>query len=208
MDKYLGNREDWDKAEAQLREFAQERGVEVIEQVGEAAFYGPKIDFMTKDSIGREWQVATIQVDRNMPDRFELDCISEDNQKERVVMVHAAIMGSIERFISILIEHHAGKFPFWMSPVQAVILPITDAQTEYAQQVADQLKEQGIRVEIDDRSQRLQAKIRDAQLQKVPYMLVVGGKEAEAGTVAVRGRDTGDEGVVKVDEFITKLLTK
>ena len=206
MDKYLGSREQWDMAEEQLRTFAKERGAEFVEAVGEAAFYGPKLDFITKDSLGREWQVATIQADRNMPERFDLFCINEAGEKERVVMVHAAIMGSIERFVSILIEHHAGKFPFWLAPVQVKILPITDGQIEYAQQVMQQLEDAGIRVEIDQRSERLSAKIRDAQLQKVPYMFVVGGKEAEAQSVAVRSRDAGDLGVQTITESIDKLL--
>ena len=206
MDKYLGSREQWDMAEEQLRSFAKERGAEFVEAVGEAAFYGPKLDFITKDSLGREWQVATIQADRNMPERFDLFCINEAGEKERVVMVHAAIMGSIERFVSILIEHHAGKFPFWLAPVQVKILPITDGQIEYAQQVMQQLTEAGLRVEIDERSERLNAKIRDAQLQKVPYMFVVGGKEAESQSVAVRSRDAGDLGVQTIAESIDKLL--
>lgn len=206
MDKYLGSREQWDMAEEQLRSFAKERGAEFVEAVGEAAFYGPKLDFITKDSLGREWQVATIQADRNMPERFDLFCINEAGEKERVVMVHAAIMGSIERFVSILIEHHAGKFPFWLAPVQVKILPITDGQIEYAQQVMQQLMEAGLRVEIDERSERLNAKIRDAQLQKVPYMFVVGGKEAESQSVAVRSRDAGDLGVQTIAESIDKLL--
>ncbi len=206
MEKYLGSREQWDMAEEQLRSFAKERGAEFVEAVGEAAFYGPKLDFITKDSLGREWQVATIQADRNMPERFDLFCINEAGEKERVVMVHAAIMGSIERFVSILIEHHAGKFPFWLAPVQVKILPITNGQIEYAQQVMQQLTEAGLRVEIDERSERLNAKIRDAQLQKVPYMFVVGGKEAEAQSVAVRSRDSGDLGVQTIAESIEKLL--
>ena len=206
MDKYLGSREQWDMAEEQLRSFAKERGVEFVEANGEAAFYGPKLDFITKDSLGREWQVATIQADRNMPERFDLFCVNEAGEKERVVMVHAAIMGSIERFVSILIEHHAGKFPFWLAPVQVKILPITDGQIEYAQQVMQKLEGVGLRVEIDQRSERLNAKIRDAQLQKVPYMFVVGGKEAEAQSVAVRSRDAGDLGVQKIDEAVAKLL--
>lgn len=206
MDKYLGSREQWDMAEEQLRSFAKERGAEFVEAVGEAAFYGPKLDFITKDSLGREWQVATIQADRNMPERFDLFCVNEAGEKERVVMVHAAIMGSIERFVSILIEHHAGKFPFWLAPVQVKILPITDGQIEYAQQVMQQLTEAGLRVEIDERSERLNAKIRDAQLQKVPYMFVVGGKEAESQSVAVRSRDAGDLGVQTIAESIDKLL--
>lgn len=205
MDKYLGTREQWDMAEEQLRSFAKERDAEFVEAIGEAAFYGPKLDFMTKDSLGREWQVATIQADRSMPERFDLFCINEAGEKERVVMVHAAIMGSIERFVSILIEHHAGKFPFWLAPVQVKILPITDGQIEYAQQVMQQLTEVGLRVEIDQRSERLNAKIRDAQLQKIPYMFVVGGKEAEAQSVAVRSRDAGDLGVQTIGEAIAKL---
>jgi threonyl-tRNA synthetase len=206
MDKYLGSREQWDMAEEQLRSFAKERGAEFVEAVGEAAFYGPKLDFITKDSLGREWQVATIQADRNMPERFDLFCVNEAGEKERVVMVHAAIMGSIERFVSILIEHHAGKFPFWLAPVQVKILPITDGQIEYAKQVMEQLTGAGLRVEIDERSERLNAKIRDAQLQKVPYMFVVGGKEAESQSVAVRSRDAGDLGVQTIAESIDKLL--
>jgi len=205
MDKYLGTREQWDMAEEQLRSFAKERDAEFVEAIGEAAFYGPKLDFMTKDSLGREWQVATIQADRSMPERFDLFCINEAGEKERVVMVHAAIMGSIERFVSILIEHHAGKFPFWLAPVQVKILPITDGQIEYAQQVTQQLTEVGLRVEIDQRSERLNAKIRDAQLQKIPYMFVVGGKEAEAQSVAVRSRDAGDLGVQTISGAIAKL---
>ncbi len=205
MDKYLGSREQWEKAEGQLRSFAQERGAEYTEAIGEAAFYGPKLDFMTHDSLGREWQVATIQADRNMPERFDLFCTNEAGEKERVVMVHAAIMGSIERFVSILIEHHAGKFPFWLAPVQVKILPITDQQLDYAQKVSEQLRAVNIRVEIDGRSERLNAKIRDAQLQKVPYMFVVGGKEAEAQTVAVRSRDAGDLGVKSISDAVAQL---
>lgn len=205
MDKYLGSREQWDKAEEQLRGMAQKRGVEFFEAVGEAAFYGPKLDFMTKDSLGREWQVATIQADRSMPNSFDLFCTNEAGEKERVVMVHAAIMGSIERFVSILIEHHAGKFPFWLSPVQVKILPITDAQLDYCQSVSQQLIDAGMRVEIDSRSERLSAKIRDAQMEKVPYMLIIGGKEVESGTVSVRDREGQEEKGVKIGECIRRL---
>lgn len=206
QENYLGDRALWERAEQQLRDFAKERGVKYFEAIGEAAFYGPKIDFITKDSLGREWQVATIQADRNMPERFDLWCTNEAGEKERIVMVHAAIMGSIERFVSILIEHHAGKFPFWLAPVQVKLLPITDGQIDYARHVAQQLTEAGIRTEIDDRSERLNAKIRNAQLEKVPYMLVVGAKEAEANTVAVRHRDEGDQGVMAVDNLINRLV--
>lgn len=205
QENYLGTKEQWQMAEQQLRELIQERGADFVEATGEAAFYGPKVDFMTKDSLGRQWQVATIQADRNMPERFDLFCTNEAGEKERIVMVHAAIMGSIERFVSILIEHHAGKFPFWLAPVQVKILPITDQQLDYAHAVAQQLAESGIRVEIDERSERLNAKIRDAQLEKVPYMFIVGGKEAEAQTVALRSRDEGDLGVSTVVEAVKKI---
>lgn len=205
MDKYLGSRDQWDKAEEQLRDMAKKRGVEFFEAIGEAAFYGPKLDFMTKDSLGREWQVATIQADRSMPNSFDLFCTNEAGEKERVVMVHAAIMGSIERFVSILIEHHAGKFPFWLAPVQVKVLPITDAQIEYSKSVASQLQKSGIRVEIDTRSERLSAKIRDGQMEKVPYMLIVGREEIESGTVSVRDRDGQEEkGVVLADWIVER----
>jgi len=205
MDKYLGSREDWDKYEDQLRGLIKDRGADFFEAIGEAAFYGPKIDFMAKDSLGREWQVATIQADRNMPKNFDLFCINEEGQQERIVMVHAAIMGSIERFLSILIEHYAGAFPVWLSPVQAKILTIADRHADYANQVKAQLVEQGIRTEIDDRPERLSAKIRDAQLQKIPYMLIVGDKEAASQQVGVRSREKGDEGAVKVAELIDQI---
>lgn len=208
MDKYLGTKEQWVQAEDQLRQFATERGAEYFEAVGEAAFYGPKLDFMTKDSLGREWQVATIQADRNMPSRFELTYTNEAGEKEQVVMIHAAIMGSIERFISILIEHHAGKFPFWLSPVQVKVLPITDGQHQYAQDVVAQLTSAKIRAEVDDRSDRLQAKIRDAQLQKIPYMLIVGAKETATQTVSVRSRDQGDLGTQSITQVIRQLSEK
>jgi threonyl-tRNA synthetase len=204
MDKYLGSREDWDKFEDQLRGFIKDRNGEFFEAIGEAAFYGPKIDFMAKDSLGREWQVATIQADRNMPKNFDLFCINEQGEQERIVMVHAAIMGSIERFLSILIEHYAGAFPVWLSPVQAKILPIADRHIDYANQVKAQLLEQGIRTEIDDRPERLSAKIRDAQLQKVPYMLIVGDKEAESQQVGVRSRQ-GDEGAAEVAKLVDRV---
>ncbi|HOZ03383.1 MAG TPA: threonine--tRNA ligase [Candidatus Woesebacteria bacterium] len=205
MDKYLGTKEQWAQAEDQLRQFATERGAKYFEAVGEAAFYGPKLDFMTKDSLGREWQVATIQADRNMPSRFELTYTNEAGEKEQVVMIHAAIMGSIERFISILIEHHAGKFPFWLAPVQVKVLPITDGQHQYAQDVVSQLTKAKLRVELDDRSERLQAKIRDAQLQQIPYMLILGAKEVANQTVSVRSRDAGDLGSMDLTEITSKL---
>jgi threonyl-tRNA synthetase len=205
-ENYMGGKDYWNMAENALREIAVERGAETTEAVGEAAFYGPKLDFMAKDSLGREWQVATNQLDMSMPESFGLVCTNEKGEKEPVVMIHAAIMGSIERYMSILIEHFAGKFPVWLAPVQVKILPISDKYMEYAQKVEAQLVKAGVRTELDDRAERLQAKIRDAQMEKVPYMLVVGEKEMGGGTVAVRQRDTREQEVVKVEDFVNKVV--
>lgn len=207
-EKYMGSRDLWEKSENELRELVAEQGAPAVEQVGEAAFYGPKLDFMAHDSLGREWQVATIQLDMNMPESFDLNCINEAGEKERIVMIHAAIMGSIERFLSIIIEHYAGKFPLWLSPVQVKVLPVSDKFNDYSQKVVDALKAAGVRVENDDRSERLSAKIRQAQLEKVPYMLIIGGQEEEAGTVSVRSRDEGEQEVLKLEEFVDKVLDK
>lgn len=206
MENYLGEEADWQRWEAGLRNLAKNRGVEFIEENGEAAFYGPKIDFIAYDSLGREWQVATIQADRNMPESFDLFCINEDNEKERIVMVHAAIMGSIERFMAILIEHYAGAFPVWLSPVQAVVLPIADRHLGYAREVEAKALELGLRVEVVDTNESLSKKIRNAQKGKIPYSLVVGDKEGEDKTVAVRRRGEKGQEVVSVDEFWAKLV--
>lgn len=208
MDKYLGKRADWEYAEDKLRELAKSRGEDVQEVEGEAAFYGPKLDFMAEDSLGREWQVATIQLDMNMPESFDLTCVNEAGEKERIVMLHAAIMGSIERYVSILIEHFAGKFPVWLSPVQVKLLPISQAHHEYAKKVEEKMLAQGIRVELDDRSETLSAKIRDAQLEQVPYMMVVGDKEMENETVTLRRREGGKQAVMAVDAFVEQILTE
>jgi threonyl-tRNA synthetase len=207
-EKYLGKPEDWEFAENQLREVAKERGVEVIEAPGEAAFYAPKLDFMARDSIGREWQVATNQLDVNMPGRFGLYCINEDGEKEDIFMIHAAIMGSIERYLSILIEHFAGAFPVWLSPVQAKILPITERSLNYGHIVANRLKDEGIRIELDDRNETLGAKIRDAQNEKVPYMLIVGDKEEQAEKIAVRLRHGEDLGQIDIVDFEKRVTEK
>jgi threonyl-tRNA synthetase len=207
-DKYLGERKDWEYAEEQLRQLAKDRGEEIQEEVGEAAFYGPKLDFMAEDSLGREWQVATIQLDMNMPKSFDLNCINEQGEKEQVVMIHAAIMGSIERYVSILIEHFSGKFPLWLSPVQVKILPISQAHHKYAQQMAEELVAKGVRVEVNDRSETLSAKIRDAQLEQTPYMVVVGDKEMQADSVALRARDGEKQEVMPVADFVAKLETE
>lgn len=206
-DSYLGEPEQWEKAQDLLREIAKEKNIETYEGIGEAAFYGPKLDFMSKDSLGREWQVATIQFDFNMPERFDLFCINEAGEQERIVMIHAAIMGSIERFLSVLIEHTGGNFPTWLAPVQAVIVPISEKQNDYAQKVLQELTETipDLRIEIDDRSESMGKRIREHVTQRVPYILVVGDKEIEAGGVAVRGRGEVDLGTISVEEFKSKL---
>ncbi|HPJ17119.1 MAG TPA: threonine--tRNA ligase [Candidatus Woesebacteria bacterium] len=203
--KYLGTDEVWQKAEAALKNVSERENLPYKIGIDEAAFYGPKLDFMFKDAIGREWQLSTIQCDFNLPERFDLTFINEKGEKERPVVIHRAISGSLERFLGVMIEHFAGAFPVWLSPVQAKIIPITDAQHEYANQVLAQLKEQGIRAEVDDRSEKMQAKIRDAQLEKIPFMLVIGGREAESNAVAVRQRDGQDLGAIPVSDFIAKI---
>ncbi len=198
---YLGSDEDWAKAEAVLAESLDSRGVAYERIEGEGAFYGPKIDIKIEDAIGRLWQLGTVQYDFNLPERFELEYIAEDNKPHRPVMVHRALFGSIERFFGVLIEHYTGAFPLWLAPVQAVVLPITDRVNDYAQDVAKQLRAVGLRVETNLRSEKIGAKIRDAQLQKIPFMLVLGDREMEQGKVAVRERTKGDIGVMTPDEF-------
>ncbi len=205
MEKYLGTAEAWTKSENALRELVQENSKTATEAIGEAAFYGPKIDFMAKDSLGREWQVATIQLDSNMPERFDLTCINEKSEKERIVMIHAAIMGSIERYLSVIIEHFAGAFPLWLAPVQVVILPISEEKHgAYATEVFEELKKAGIRVELDNRNESLGKKIRDFKIQKVPYALVIGDKEVEAKNLTVESRNGIKENLT-VNELIKKL---
>jgi threonyl-tRNA synthetase len=202
---YLGTPELWQQAETEIREMADERKADYVEAKGEAAFYGPKIDFMAKDSIGRKWQVATIQLDINMPERFDLFCINEEGEKERIVMIHAAIMGSIERFLSILIEHYAGAFPLWLAPEQVILLPIADRHNEFAQKIHQELLNAGIRSKLDTRPERLQAKIRDATLQKAPFMGIIGDKEIAADAVSIRVRSGEDLGQLKISDFLQKL---
>ncbi len=202
----MGSDEDWEIATESLRSALNDLGLEYVVNEGDGAFYGPKIDFHLEDSIGRTWQCGTIQLDFQLPQRFEMEYVGEDGAKHRPIMVHRVAFGSIERFIGILIEHFAGKFPVWLSPLQVKILPITDRQVEYANALAAQMKEKGIRVKVDDRSEKIGYKIREAQMEKVPYMLVVGEKEMEAGQVAVRRRDKGDVGAVAADEFIATVL--
>ncbi len=206
FDKYLGTPELWKKAETAISELAKNRGVDYVEDIGEAAFYGPKVDFITKDSIGREWQVATIQLDINMPENFDLTCINEKGDKERIVMIHAAIMGSIERFFSIYLEHVAGQFPLWLAPVQVGLLPVADVHEEYAKSVEDMLKEQGMRTEYFDSSESLGKRIREGEKQKVPYLLVLGDKEKESEGVAVRNVVSKEQVEVSLKDFIEKTV--
>jgi threonyl-tRNA synthetase len=199
---YLGSDEDWARAERALVDVLGERSIPFERMEGEAAFYGPKIDIKVEDAIGRLWQVTTVQFDFNLPERFELEYIGEDNKPHRPVMIHRALFGSVERFFGVLIEHYAGAFPLWLAPVQVAALPITDRVNEYAERVARELREAGLRVEANLRSEKIGAKIRQAQLQKVPFMLVLGDREMEQGQVAVRERTRGDIGVMSVAEFL------
>lgn len=199
--KYIGSEENWEKAEQAIIQAAQEKGLETVIEYGEAAFYGPKLDFMVKDALGRSWQLGTVQVDYNLPERFELEYIGADNQKHRPVMIHRAPFGSLERFIAILTEHCAGNFPLWLAPEQAVILPISDKYQEYAERIAKLLKKYDIRAFIDDRSEKIGKKIRDAEVGKIPFMLVVGEKEAETGMLAVREKGKGDIGTMTIEDF-------
>ncbi|HZK09150.1 MAG TPA: threonine--tRNA ligase [Bacteroidales bacterium] len=200
-EKYIGTDENWEKAEKAILEVAEETGLETVVAYGEAAFYGPKMDFMVKDALGRSWQLGTIQVDYNLPDRFELEYIGSDNEKHRPVMIHRAPFGSMERFVAVLIEHCAGKFPLWLAPVQAIILPISEKYQAYAEKVLSLLHYSDVRVEIDTRSEKTGKKIRDAEMQRIPFMLIVGEKEETDGTVSVRKQGEGDMGAFSVDGF-------
>ena len=205
---YLGSDEDWANAEEQLASALTERGISYERIEGEAAFYGPKIDIKIEDAIGRVWQLGTIQLDFNLPERFELEYTGDDNLKHRPFMIHRALFGSIERFFGVLIEHYAGAFPLWLAPVQVAVLPITDRINEYADDIAAKLRNTGFRVESNTRSDKIGAKIRDAQLQKVPYMLVLGDQELENNTVAVRHRKDGDLGAISLDDFIERVTAE
>ena len=205
---YLGSDEDWIAAEAQLASALDERGITYERIEGEAAFYGPKIDIKIEDAIGRIWQLGTIQLDWNLPERFELEYTGDDNQKHRPIMIHRALFGSIERFFGVLIEHYAGAFPLWLAPVQVAVLPITDRINEYAESVAAELRDAGFRVEVNLKSDKIGAKIRDAQLQKVPFMLILGDKEQDEKQVAVRERKQGDIGAMSLAEFKEMIAQK
>jgi len=200
--KYIGTDENWEKAEAAIVEAAKAKGLNTTVELGEAAFYGPKLDFMVRDAIGRKWQLGTIQVDYNLPERFELSYMGSDNQRHQPVMIHRTIFGSMERFIAVLIENTSGKFPMWLTPDQVVILPISEKFNDYAKNVLNLLNNSDIRTLIDERNEKIGKKIRDNELKRIPYLLVIGEKEAESGTVAVRRQGDGDKGVMKLDEFI------
>jgi threonyl-tRNA synthetase len=203
-EKYIGEDHLWDKAEREIQEAADEKGLQTVAVKGEAAFYGPKLDFMVKDALGRQWQLGTIQVDYQLPQRFELEYVGSDNQRHRPVMIHRAPFGSLERFVAVLIEHCAGNFPLWLSPDQIAVLPISERFNDYAQHVYDRLKEVDIRGILDDRDEKIGRKIRDAETKKVPYMLIVGEKEVADQKVAVRKHGQGDQGSVGLEEFVQK----
>lgn len=204
--KYIGSEENWEIAEQAIIQAAGEKGLKTVVEYGEAAFYGPKLDFMVKDALGRSWQLGTIQVDYNLPERFELEYVDSDNSRKRPVMIHRAPFGSMERFIAVLLEHCGGNLPFWLAPIQVKVLPISDKFGGYAKQVAATLKEAGIRAEVDDRNEKIGKKIRDTELMKVPYMLVVGEKEMNEGMVAVRKHGEGDKGTVLLEAYKAEML--
>ncbi|NMB26755.1 MAG: threonine--tRNA ligase [Tissierellia bacterium] len=202
----MGTEEQWNLATNSLREALEEKEIDYTVNEGDGAFYGPKIDYHLEDAIGRTWQCGTIQLDFQMPERFDLTYVDKDNEKKRPVMVHRTILGSIERFMGILIEHYAGKFPIWLAPVQATILPISDKFNDYAYEIKKEMEDKGIRVSIDDRAEKIGYKIREARLQRIPYMLIVGEKEVEGRLVSINKRDEGDIGQFKVDEFMNRVM--
>jgi threonyl-tRNA synthetase len=199
--KYIGSVENWDKAEAAIMQAAEEKGLNTVVEYGEAAFYGPKLDFMVKDALGRSWQLGTVQVDYNLPERFDLEYKGADNEMHRPVMIHRAPFGSMERFVAVLLEHCAGNFPLWLTPDQVVVLPISERFHDYAQQVVNLLEMSDIRALIDDRNEKIGRKIRDAEVKKIPFMIIVGEKEVESGQLSVRRHGQGDLGTFDVEAF-------
>lgn len=204
-DKYIGSEENWEHAEQAIIEACKEKGLEARVEYGEAAFYGPKLDFMVKDAIGRRWQLGTIQVDYNLPERFQLEYTGADNQKHRPVMIHRAPFGSMERFVAVLIEHTAGHFPLWLTPDQVVVLPISDKYNDYAHEVCRQLNDSDVRATVDDRSEKIGRKIRDNEMKHIPYLLIVGENEVNEGTVSIRKQGEGDQGSMKIADFAKKI---
>jgi len=206
--KYIGTDENWEKAESAIIEAVQEKGIPSVIEYGEAAFYGPKLDFMVKDALGRKWQLGTIQIDYNLPERFELEYTGSDNMKHRPVMIHRAPFGSVERFVAVLIENCAGNFPLWLTPDQVIILPISSKYNEYSKKVSDLLLNSDIRALLDSRDEKIGKKIRDAELKKIPYMLIIGEKEEQERVVSVRKHGEGDQGVLSIDDFTTLINTE
>ncbi len=207
-EKYIGTDENWAKSERAIIEAAAEKGLKTVTETGEAAFYGPKLDFMVKDAVGRSWQLGTIQVDYSLPERFQLEYIGADDQRHRPVMIHRAPFGSMERFVAVLIEHTVGKFPLWLTPEQVVVLPISEKFNDYAQKVSDILNEADIRCDVDLRNEKIGRKIRDNELKRIPYLLVVGEKEAETESVSVRRQGQGDQGTMTIEEFAQFILNE
>ena len=207
-DKHVGDDKAWELAEAALQKALDKSELKYEVDPGEGVFYGPKIDIKIKDSLGRAWQCSTIQVDFNLPERYNMEFVGKDGAKHRPIMIHRALMGSLERFFGVLVEHYAGAFPTWLAPVQTIVLPVGEDFVGYAHEVAGQLKRSDVRVEVDDRNEKLGFKIREAQMQKIPYMLVVGAKEVEANTVAVRSRGEGDLGAINVDDFSKRIVSE
>ena len=207
-EKHVGSEEMWDRAEAELEAVLRQSGLDYEPKPGEGAFYGPKIDFFVPDAIGREWQLGTIQLDFSLPERFDLEYIAEDGSQQRPVVLHRAMLGSIDRFLGVLIEHYGGAFPLWLAPVQAVVIPIADRHLPYAENVSARLRAEGLRVEVNAKSERMNAKIRDAQMQKVPYMLVVGDRESEANAAAVRLRDGSDLGPLPLEDLVARMASE
>lgn len=200
-EKYIGSDENWEKAESAIIEAAAEKGLKTVVELGEAAFYGPKLDFMVRDAIGRKWQLGTIQVDYNLPERFELEYIGADDKRYRPVMIHRAPFGSMERFVAVLIEHTGGKFPLWLTPEQVVVLPISEKYNDYARKVSDALNERDVRSDVDDRNETIGKRIRENEMKRIPYLLIVGEKEEQEAKVAVRRQGEGDKGLMSVEEF-------
>ena len=204
-EKYIGSDEVWEAAERAIIEACEEKGLKTRTELGEAAFYGPKLDFMVKDALGRRWQLGTIQVDYNLPERFQLEYTGEDNLKHRPVMIHRAPFGSMERFVAVLIEHTAGHFPLWLTPDQVAILPISEKYNDYAQHVQEVLEQNDVRTVLDDRAEKIGRKIRDNEMKHIPYLLIVGEKEEADGLVSVRRQGQGDQGSMKIEDFAKKI---
>jgi threonyl-tRNA synthetase len=206
--KYIGSDENWDKAESAIIEAAAAKGLKTIVEYGEAAFYGPKLDFMVKDAIGRKWQLGTIQVDYNLPERFDLTYTGADDKPHRPIMIHRAPFGSMERFVAVLLEHTGGKFPLWLTPDQVVVLPISEKYNDYAHQVADYLCAGDVRASVDDRNEKIGRKIRDNELKRIPYLVIVGEKEEASQTISYRVQGEGDKGSLTAEEFKNVVLNK